>query len=221
MKMMLTSFKVAAELPRKLHYKLFQAPKGYGEPVSAELLDQQYREGFWNFLEDLGEMPNKMVTAGYVHHLAKNLSRPPRLLDIGCGDGNLLEMLRHFPYESYLGLDVSAEAVKQGKARNVPRAEFEVSDFTVQPPAGKFDFIISTGSICYATDPVAAMESLLPNLEPDGAFIVSLWRYGHNSAIWRSLEKRFAVRDATVVTNNQGVTWDIKVLRPLYQPRWD
>lgn len=209
--------KAALELPRKLHYKLFQAPKGYGAPVDASLLDKQYREGFWSFLEDLGEMPNKMVVAGYVHHLAKKLGRAPRLLDIGCGDGNLLEMLAHFPYAQYTGLDVSAEAIKQAQARNFPRTFFAVADFTTlitDRPQEKFDFIISTGSICYAPDPVAALQGLVPLLDKDGAFIISLWRYGHNGAIWRNLEKHFAVGDATSVTNNQAAMWDIKVLRP-------
>ena len=159
-------------------------------------------------------MPNKMVTAGYVHHLAKKLSRPPRLLDIGCGDGNLLEMLRYFPYESFLGLDVSAEAVQLAQARNIPRASFAVADFTAQPPVGKFDFILSTGSICYAVNPLAALQSLVPLLADEGAFVISLWRFGHNSAIWHSLEQHFAVVDATAVTNAKGLQWDIKVLRP-------
>ena len=211
---MMIDLKTARELPRKLHYKLFQAPKGYGAPVDTKLLDQQYREGFWGFLENLGEMPNKMVTAGYVYHLAKKLNRAPRLLDVGCGDGNLLEMLGHFPYQSYLGLDISAEAVKQAQARNIPRTRFAVADFTSELPDEMFDFIISTGSICYATDPVAALQRLVPLLAEGGAFVISLWRYGHNGTIWRNLEKHFALCDATVVTNNQGTTWDIKILRP-------
>lgn len=212
--------KTALELPRKLHYKLFQAPKGYGTPVDAGLLDKQYREGFWGFLEDLAEMPNKMVTVGYVHHLAQKLGRAPRLLDIGCGDGNLLAMLAHFPYEKYVGVDVSAEAIKQAQARNFPRTRFAVADFTTfaadqsHEKNEKFDFIISTGSICYAPDPVAALQQLVPFLTEGGAFVISLWRYGHNGAIWRNLEKHFTVCDATSVTNSQATTWDVKVLRP-------
>lgn len=212
---MRTSIREAIQLPRKLHYKIFQAPKGYGEPVSTELLDRQYREGFWAFLEDLDEMPNKMVTAGYMHYLSRQLNRPARLLDIGCGDGNLLELLQHFPYENYLGLDVSREAVNQGRARNIPRSRFEVGDFTAEIAGGPFDFIISTGSISYAPDPLATLKSLVPLLSDNGAIIISLWRYGHNGAIWQKLEKEFTTLDATVVTNNKGLQWDIKVLQPI------
>jgi SAM-dependent methyltransferase len=159
-------------------------------------------------------MPNKMVTAGYVWHLAKKLPHPPRLLDVGCGDGNLLQILAHFPYASYLGLDVSAEAIKQAQARNIPRASFAVADFTDDLPDEKFDFIISTGSICYAPDPVAALQKLSLSLAEGGAFVISLWRYGHNGTIWHNLEKHFKVLDATVISNNQSTTWDVKVLRP-------
>lgn len=203
----------AFHITRKLHYKLFLAPKGYGEPVSPKLLDQQYKEGFWDFLDSIDEMANYIVTVGYVRHFAKKSGAAPRLLDIGCGDGNLAEMLSAYPWKSYLGVDISAEAVKKAETRGFPDAEFQVVDFENWKPAEKFDFIISTGSICYATDPVRVLKNYAAALTENGAFVISLWRHGHNSAIWKKIEENFEIIDSTVVTNHKGLQWDVKVLR--------
>jgi len=143
------------QLPQRLRYKLFDAPKGYGLPVATEVLEQQYKDGFWDFLDSSDELANYMVTVGYVQHLAKPLDREPRLLDIGCGHGNLAELLSGYPLNNYLELDLSAEAVRQATGRDLKKSAFQVADVEEWMPTEKFDFIISTGSISYLKDPVA------------------------------------------------------------------
>ncbi len=106
-------------LSQKLRYRLIEAPKGHGLPVATEVFERQYKEGFWNFLNSIDELANYMVAVGYVQHFAKNLDDAPRLLDIGCGHGNLAELLSGYKYKSYLGLDVSEEAVTPGSLRAI------------------------------------------------------------------------------------------------------
>lgn len=159
------------------------------------------------------ELANYMVTVGYVQHLAKALNVEPRLLDIGCEHGSLAALLCGYPLESYLGLDVSAEAVRQAASRELKNAAFQVADVEEWMPAEKFDFILSTGSICYFKDPTAFLRRYSMALNEGGMFIISLWRYGHNSAIWQNIEAHFKVLDSTVVTNHKGQMWDVKVLR--------
>lgn len=192
---------------------MFRAPRGYGQPAARELWNQQYRDGVWDFLDSIDEMANYMVTVGYVRHFARALNRMPRLLDIGCGDGNLAEMLSRCAWKSYNGIDISSEAVKKAEARSFPNAKFEVLDFEKWKPAEKFDFIISTGSICYASDPAQTLLNYADSLSEDGMFVISLWRHGHNGAIWEKIEKHFEVIDSTIVTNHKQLQWDVKVLR--------
>lgn len=204
---------LALEISHKLRYKLFEAPKGYGLPVATEVLERQYREGFWKFLDSVDELPNYMVTVGYVQHFARRLDRPARLLDIGCGHGNLAELLSGYRFESYLGLDVSADAVRRAANREIKNAAFKVADVNDWMPDEKFDFILLTGAICYFKDPVGFLQRYARALTADGMFIISLWRYGHNSAIWKNIEEHFETVEATVVTNSKGMSWDIKVVR--------
>ena len=205
--------KTALFYVRKLNYKLFLAPKGYGMAIPTSVLEQQYKKGFYTFLDSVDELANYMVTIGYIQHFAKSLNDAPRLLDLGCGHGRLPELLGPYPLKSYLGLDKSAEAVKQAESSGFKNSRFLVANFEEYTPTESFDFIVSLGSIHYAPDASAVLKHLSSALSENGVFIVSLWRHGHNAAIWKNIEKHFEIVDSTVVTNKGGVSWDIKVFR--------
>ena len=198
---------------KKLNYKLFLAQKGHGMAIPTDVLERQYKNNFYSFLNSVDELANYMVTIGYIQHFAKSLNQPPSLLDLGCGHGRLTELLSPYPIKKYVGLDKSPEAVKQANSCNFKNSKFLVTDFEEYTPTEKFDFIVSLGSIHYAPDPAAVLKRFSPSLTKNGAFIVSLWRYGHNAAIWQNIEKHFEIIDSTVVTNACGVSWDIKVFR--------
>ncbi len=205
--------KAALYYAQKLNYKLFLAPKGYGLAIPTAVLEQQYKEGIYGFLDSLDERANYMVTIGYIHHFAESLKEAPRLLDLGCGHGRLSELLAPFSWKSYVGLDKSVEAIKQAEAAGFNNSKFLVADFEEYTPDEKFDFIVSLGSIHYVPDAAAVLKRLTGALSKNGVFIVSLWRHGHNAAIWKNIEEHFEIIDSTVVMNKIGVSWDIKVFR--------
>jgi SAM-dependent methyltransferase len=203
----------ATEIAKKLHYKIFKAPKGYGQPQRAEELNELYSSGHWDFLDSIHEMTNYAVTAGYIRFLSNSLSRKPRILDLGCGSGNLVEFLSGTRYEKFLGLDISPVALEQANLRNFENSTFQLAKFEDWETDEKFDFIVSTGAIHYAESPVKVLLKFKSFLSDQGVFVISLWRYGHNSKIWRNIENHFEVMDSTVVTNHNSQIWDVRVLK--------
>jgi SAM-dependent methyltransferase len=181
--------------------------------IPTEVLERQYKTGFYTFLNSVDELANYMVTIGYIQHFAKSLNEAPSVLDLGCGHGRLPELLSPYQWKNYLGLDKSPEAIKQACSYEFKNSKFLVTDFEEYAPTEKFDFIVSLGAIHYAPDPAAVLKRFSPSLTKNGVFIVSLWRYGHNAAIWQNIEKHFDIIDSTVVTNARGVSWDVKVFR--------
>lgn len=68
-----------------------------------------------------------------------------KILDLGCGDGNLAEVLYRNRYKAkqYLGIDIRHGAVSKAKQRfeNVPWIEFKQNDVCKPRFYGKFDII--------------------------------------------------------------------------------
>lgn len=181
----------------------------YGRAVPQETWDRQYREGAWEFLGSIGELAHYMVIAGYVHYLFKS----PTILDLGCGQGRLLEYLAAFPFKSYLGIDLSSEAIQQADLRRRKNARFRVADFDTWTPPQRSSVIVFCESLNYATHPVSALLRYAGALEENGAIIVSLYQHPNHGKIWKSADKHFTSVDSTSVTNHKGKTWDIKVFQ--------
>jgi len=62
-------------------------------------------------------------------------------------------------------------------------------------------------------DPAVVLTRLCLALEPGGLLIVSLFRSGNSTAVWRRIERRFHILHDAVVSLGEGEkTWDIRSL---------
>jgi SAM-dependent methyltransferase len=73
----------------------------------------------------------------------------PRILDIGCGRGDLNRLLREwFPGYSYVGIDVMPEFVEiaRERYREFSNVEIVLGDFVSDEIAGPFDVVVASGT---------------------------------------------------------------------------
>ena len=182
----------------------------HGRPVPRETWDRQFLDGSWKWLDSIDEFAHYMVIAGYVRFLFAS----PTILDVGCGQGRLAELLAPFSFERYLGIDLSAEAIKRARRRSVTHARFRVADMNEWNPPGRFSVIVFCESLNYALHPVSTLVRYARALERDGAIIASLYRHRNHVRIWKNAARYFRTADSTTVINPKGAAWDIQVLRP-------
>ncbi|HYJ79506.1 MAG TPA: methyltransferase domain-containing protein, partial [Longimicrobiaceae bacterium] len=98
--------------------------------------------------------------------------RPQRLLDVGCGDGRMLEMLRGV-VPVRVGVDPSERAIRFAQAFN-PDAECVVG--TAADVPGTFDVVTCVETLEHIPDAVLAsfVAALAGKLGPGGVLVASV-----------------------------------------------
>lgn len=81
--------------------------------MDADAWDEQYRSGKWDYLRALEQVPRYAVLAAWI----SSFDRPVRIIDIGCGEGRLLEFIGKEAVASYEGLDFSIVAIERARTR--------------------------------------------------------------------------------------------------------
>ncbi|MBF6329977.1 class I SAM-dependent methyltransferase [Nocardia transvalensis] len=114
------------------------------------------------------------VNAGFNEPLlaAANVGGADRVLDIGCGNGQLTRLAARRG-ASAMGVDLSgpmlARARERAKAEGVGNVSFEQGDAQVYPfPDAAFDVALSRFGIMFFTDPIAAFANISRALRPGG-----------------------------------------------------
>lgn len=171
--------------------------------------ERAYAAGRWDYLRGLAELGHYSVVAGY----CQTLTPAGRVLELGCGEGLLLRVLRGDAYREYLGIDIAAVAIARAQARADTHTAFAVDDIATFTPPHPFDAIVFIESLYYLPDATATLTRLTRYLAPGGVFIVSMYLHPRH-ALWRRLGRAFNVLDTTQVRNAKGIVWTCRVLAP-------
>lgn len=101
----------------------------------------------------------------------RGMARVPRLLDMGCGDGNHLRWLSEFAEATY-GTDYNPVRLARARAQ-LPSATLFMANILDCPVVdGSFDVIFFNHVIEHITDDVRALESIRRLLAPDGLLVL-------------------------------------------------
>jgi SAM-dependent methyltransferase len=183
-------------------------------PASRQAWEEQYRAGKWELMRGLDELARYAVIAAFARRLAAGeagAAAGARLLDVGCGEGLLVDHLRPHGYRRYLGIDLSPAAVAQAASRADAATSFAAADAEGEPPPGPWDVVIFNESVYYFRDPLATVRRYEEVLAPGGAFVVSTFRSRRADAIVRALLRRYRLLEETAVSNRKG-TWAVRAL---------
>ncbi len=141
--------------------------------------DFAHQHGAYDYLHSIAMVPRYAALAGYIQALEAT-----KVLDIGCGTGQLLSYLH--PDLTYVGVDISQTAVNTAKQRYARRenASFYALDARTWPsPERDFDAVVWAGIGCTWTrkgkggDPRDWLEILDiadQRLKPGGIIILEL-----------------------------------------------
>jgi trans-aconitate 2-methyltransferase len=102
------------------------------------------------------------------------LARPARIVDLGCGAGNVTRLLtRRWPEADINGLDSSPEMLE--RARSVlPSVRFELAGVECWEPDESLDLLFSNAALHWVDGHEALFPRLLDSLSPGGVLAVQM-----------------------------------------------
>lgn len=136
--------------------------------------DWASRYGGWFLLRT----PTLRLRRRYFLQLLKNrihLPKSAKIVDVGCGTGDILSDLQQKGYKFLVGCDISGEMIATAK-RSFPEVEFFVADMdelTRSQIAQGCDLLILLGVLSYYPDPIDKLNSLKMILSNDGYILFS------------------------------------------------
>lgn len=106
-----------------------------------------------------------------------------RILDVGCGTGNLTEKLWDvFQAESVTGVDASAEMLARATANGATKTQYVSSRFEDFRASERFDLIFSNAAIQWMPDQPAVFRHLHSLLSPGGVLLIQMPNNGQEAS---------------------------------------
>jgi trans-aconitate 2-methyltransferase len=112
----------------------------------------------------------------FVELLARVGAESPRsVVDLGCGPGNLTELLvRRWPDASVVGVDSSAEMVGSARARDAAGVRYEVGDLREWRPEQPVDVLVSNATLQWVPGHLDLLPRLLEHVADRGWFALQV-----------------------------------------------
>jgi len=131
--------------------------------------------------------------------IASFVSEGARVLDVGCGDGALLEMLARDKKVDGRGIEISQKGVNETVARGLSVVQGDADSDLVYYPDKAFDYAILSQTLQATGNPKTVLESML---RIGRKAIISFPNFGH----WR-IRRQFVMQGRMPITENLPYSW--------------
>ena len=174
--------------------------------------NRQYKKGRWENLKSDKESGRYKTIVEYSERYG---NKNPNILDLGSGEGVLLDYFNSDLISSFDGMDFSSVSIKKANKANRAKGTFTCEDLHDFKPKTNYDIIVLNEAFYYIheTKKQEVIDTLKAHLKTNGIIIVSIYREG--LGCWEYFKNHdFEELDFTTVTTHEEKTyWKIGVYK--------
>jgi len=126
-----------------------------------------------------------------------------RILDLGCGTGDLAQQISNFG-ANVTGIDSSAAMIQQAQQK-YPQLTFQVADARNLDYVNQFDAVFSNAALHWIKPPEDALEGIWNALKPGGRLVAEFGGKGNVNSITCAIIS--AMTDMSVDSNEIDFPW--------------
>jgi len=173
--------------------------------------DREYATGEWEWLNNDDERVHNYIIAAYCTRFGPDVA----ILDVGCGQGVLHDLLTRTGYRRYVGVDLSPTAIQRIAPRADSRTHFLVGNAETLALQAEFDIVVINEVMYYFRDPMAALDRLRA-MVPAGVFIISMADVGFRATlriqrIWQEINAAMPILDGMSLQYASGLRRTIRI----------
>lgn len=140
----------------------------------------------------------------FVDLVSRVQSPAATVVDLGCGPGQLMPVLRgRWPDATIVGVDSSAEMIERARSEEGdPRISYELADVVEYRPSGPVDVIVSNALFQWVPEQLDVLTALADHVRPGGAIAVQVPDNGTSPS--HALLREIAARES-YAAHTQGL----------------
>ena len=174
---------------------------------SKENFNQEFLSGKWKYLNTLEELGHYSIISGYIRFYYNT----PKILDVGCGTGIILNQFTQGTYSMYHGIDFSKEAIKLFNKDVKKKVDLFVTDINDFETQNKYDVIIFCESLYYFDNIKEILKKYIKFLEQNGKIIISCYNEFATRSFWSNIPSEIILLSSDRVISSKGHKWDVKL----------
>jgi 2-polyprenyl-3-methyl-5-hydroxy-6-metoxy-1,4-benzoquinol methylase len=174
--------------------------------------EREYASGGWERLKSEDERLHNLIIAAYCARFGQDAA----ILDVGCGEGVLHDMVARTGYRRYVGVDISVTAIERMAPRGDSRTRFLVANAETLALQDQFDIVVLNEVLYYFRDPLAVLTRLGAMISAGGCMIISMADVGFRAAlrhqkIWQDIEAVMPMLDGISLRYAKGLHRTIRI----------
>lgn len=131
-------------------------------------------------------------------NVVRMVGQSKRVLEIGCGPGSITKILAEQGSCRVTGLELDAEAIKKVTPYCVQVMQADLNSCKwpcLLDGAERFDVVVAADVLEHLYDPLEALQQMVPLINSNGYFVVSLPHVGHAAVMSCLINGDFEYRD--------------------------